>query len=717
MKYLFIIPAALFVFLVVKFINMYYKSKDGEKLRKKNINLFNSIYGILMRIPFLNKEIISIRKRLYDNYLYEDRILRYKAALYFVMSWIAGIGLFICVCIFYRDNIFQAIILSVFCYYLRGVILEMLIGNNTELLEGLYEYNEDLNADYPLSNNVDEPLEAAKLESGNYLVVRHIEHMKDVKKALESENNLESYMNDCSNEYLRLLALNCYMTKEYGDPKLEKEESGFLENLKHFNKLIYMEIFKRKKINYYLKPVSMLCIVPLLFFQPYQWFVDTFLTMLNTFYKSSWGFVIKIVITIILVAFYFVVRKFMETEATLIQDKKHYLEEAVLKIKPINGFVNLLVPKEGTKKFYKLRNLINKSQENTKMSWIQVQKIAIFLISFVFYISMTFAIFTINRSSIINDNVSEYSNSLGVSDGEQLDTDTVESKFMKTVGVNNLSNLTTATIKQKLEASGSYDKTTLTTLTDDINNKIIKLNNQYIRWYEVVICLILSFFTAQIPILYLKFKVKNTEFNMDSEVMMYESIILILMNYDNTSIELILDYMSKFGKIFKNQIDQAIFNIQKGTKEALTEAISDTKVDEFQDINITATQLQSSNSDVEEKSYEAFNENTAEQEVLNNLIDRVDFKPFKNLIKNLIKADDVSVSQAFATLSSYRNDKAKNREEGNNKIIENRISIGSRLSKAALSIFIIIYTIVPMGYVAYTQTITMQKSISQMNNY
>lgn len=701
MKYLYIIPAALFMFLVFRFMSMFYKSKNGAKLRKKNINLFNSIYGSLIKIPFMSKEINSIKKRLYDNYLYEDRVLKYKAAFYFVLSWFIGILLFIGVSVLYRDNIFQVVILSVFCYYLRGVILESLIGTNTELLEGLYEFNEDLNADYPLRNSIDEAIEDAKLESGNYLLVRHIEHMKDVKKALEHEENLESYMNDCSNEYLRLLALNCYMTKEYGDPKLEKEESSFLENLKHFNKLIFMEITKRKKINYYLKPVQILCIAPLLFFQPYQWFVDTFLTMLNTFYKSSWGFILKIVITAVLVSFFFITRKFIDVEANPLQEKKHYWEEFLLKFKPLSNFVNFLIPKEGTKRFYRLRNLISKSHVNTNMRWIQVQKIAVFIVSFIFFIAMAVSIHSINRISVINDDTSQYG--ISISYGEQIDTDTVENNFIKTVGENNLINLSKNEIKQRLKISGHYDEAVLDTLADDVYSKLIKFNNEYVRWYEVIVCLVLSFFTAQIPIMYLKIKVKSTEFNMHSEVMLYESIVLILMNYDNTSIELILEYMSKFGRIFKEQIDQAIFNIQKGTKEALSEVISNDRANE-----IIATQLQSS---------DAFNENTAEQEVLNNLINRVDFKPFKNLIKNLIKADDIPVSQAFATLSSYRSDKAKTREEENNKTVENRISIGSKLSKAALYIFIIIYTIGPMGYVAYTQGISMQKAISQMSSY
>ena len=700
-----IITLGILIYAIYRYIK--YTDKRTEKIKagKNTISIFNSIYKFFLTIPIVKKEIISVRKRLYDNFLLQDEILKYKAALYYATSWIVGIVLFLLVCIFYRNNNFQIVILSIFCYYLRSVVLDQMIGDDTNLLSGLIEYIDDLKNDYQLKEDIDEAVEDAKLESGNYLVVKHIENMKE---AIDEEDNLEEYMEDCPNEYLKLIALNCNMTREYGDTPLKEEESAFVANLNYTSKLISIELDKRIKLKYWLGSAALLCILPLLAFTPFEWWVDTKLPILNSFYYSSWGFILKIFITITLITFFFIVRKFTSTEVKLIKEKKFYWEENLLKLQSVNKFIKLLTPKEGSKGFYMWRNLINKSQVNTKIEWIQIQRIVLFIISFIFCISMAFAIHSINKNTILS-NISS-SESLGIADGGQVDTNKVEDDFIKDFGIENVKKMSSYEIMKKLNVAGKYDDTTIKSISKGINNKIILINNEYVRWYEVLICLLLSFFISQIPKAYLLLKIKTNEFGMYSEVMIYETLILILMNYDNTTTYLILDYMSKFGKIFKNNLDQTIYTLQEGTVKVLSEIIKDDteEIDELE-INTKATQLH-------ETAINDF-QNTAAEEALNQLIERVDFKPFKNLIKNLMKAEDIPVKYAFSSLSAYRDGHAKKREDDNNKIITRRIEIGNLLSIASILIVVSLYIALPFAIVSTQQLDTIQQKVPTSNNY
>ena len=694
-----VLAIGVLVIAIIKSMNG--KSKKDEKIKasKNTIETFNKLYKLFITVPFISKEIASVKKRLYDNFLYEDAILKYKAALYYLLSWIVGIFLFLFVCVIYRDNMTQIIIMSVFCYYLKNIFLDTLVGDDTKLLSGLVEYTEDLIPDYQLKQDVNEAVEDAKIESSNQLIVKHIENMAT---AIDDEAILEEYINNCPNEYLRLLVLNCYMTREYGDTPLKEGESAFVENLKYTNKLINIELAKRYKLKYWLRGASLVCILPLLSFLPYGMWVDNYLPILNNFYKTSWGFILKIGITLTLIGFFFILRKYTNIEASIKKERNFYWEERLLKIPPIKKFIKFITPKQHTAGFYRMRSLINKSQVNTKIEWVQIQKIVIFLITIIFYISMIFVIHSINRQTVLADTVA----SLGITNGAQVDVNNVANDYISAIGITELNSMSYSDISQNLNSTESYiyDKPTIANVLKNVIKKSNSINNEYVKWYEILICIALAFGTSKFPILYLKMKIGTNNFNMYSEVMLFESIILILMNYDNTTTESILEYMSKFAHIFKKHLDQTVYNLQEGTKQALNDIITD-KTDQYED-----TKEEIDDSKLQNISTEHL-ESTVEEEVLYSLIDKVDFKPFKNLIKNLMKSEDIPVKEAFSTLSSYRNEYAKEREEGNNKVIAKRINIGNYLSIAAISIVIVFYIAIPFATVSTSQLTSIQEQV------
>lgn len=678
-KIIIILWAGFFIFLISRYSVRKYNNKQ-HKFTKSNKAL-TAIYNFLMKVPVINKDIVEVKNRVYDNQLLDDETLICKAVLYYLLSWLIAIAAFIFVCIYYKNNIFQIAILSVFCYYLKIITLDKLIGDDTELLEGLSEFNDDLIQDYQLYNDINKAVEQAQDENGNILLIKHIDNMKD---AIENEEDLENYIDKCSNDYLKLTAINCNLTKEYGDTELNGSESAFIENTRYFNKLINMLLSKRRKLKYRLKYFALMCIVPLLFFNMFDWWVNTIIPDLNIFYKSSWGYLLKIILTIILVAFFFKVRSLGRTDIH-VKSKKYYWEDKLLKVKFIGLLINALKPKENTKNYYRYRNLINKSQVETRTEWVILHRILIVVITFIFSLLLCTSIHKLDSANIIANNSMDFNEDVITLNGRQVKSSDMEKDLINSF--KNKSNRNrTFQIKERLIRDG-LDNETANKISKKVNYKIDKLNNDYIKWYEIVICALLAFLSSWVPIWYLKSKASTTNFNMESEVMLFETIVLILMNFENTTTELILDYFSRFAYIFKNPIDNAIFKLQKGTEEALNNVITQS------------------------------HKNSNEEEVLSELIEKVDFKPFKNLIKNLIKCEDIRVNQAFSNLSSYRNEYAKTREEEDEKSINKRVGKSRKLALASVILVIFCYIIGPIMLVANYQLDNFASEFSDSSSY
>ncbi|MDT8718229.1 hypothetical protein IAI10_16300 [Clostridium sp. 19966] len=660
--------AAFFLYQAFLFVNN--KNRKKSKISRKVSDFFSIIYGYLTKIPILKNDIKRVRQRLYNNNLWDDDILNFKVALYYVTAWFIALVSFTFVCIYFKDDSFEIVILSPFCYYLKIILLEHFIGNDIELLTGLHEFNEDLIPDYQHHQDIDKAVEQAQDENSSLITINHIINMKS---AIDDGDVLEEYINSPNNIYLKLDALNCHLTNEFGDTFSNENESVFMANIKHFNKLINMDIFKIRAIMHRIGNGAFTCIAPLLAFKPLEMWFDKCLPEANIFYKSSMNFILKILLTILCTAMFFIVRNLSNVDQASDLEKKYLWEEKLLNIKIFSKFISFIIPKRDSKKYYYYRKLIARSQIKTKIEWVFVQKTVIFLAAFIFSLTAAFSAHKINYGNMLDNTTFSMGQTIITVSGEQKNTDELERKIINSIGLqkDKVINKTTE-IRNMLLSQGLDDNDETTKLAEKINNKLININNEHVRLYEILICLFFSFISTIAPNLYLKFKIKTNKLSMNSEVMLLETVVLILMNFENTNIELVLNYWSKFAKQFKIPIDNAIYRLQKGTDEALNNVIVDSTDNSLLKNTIN------------------------EEEILDDLIEKVDFKPFKNLIKNLQKTEDISFVQAFSNLSTHRNDYAKNREEDDEREISRRVSVAERLCRIAYWSVVILYMLVPL---------------------
>ena len=122
------------------------------------------------------------------------------------------------------------------------------------------------------------------------------------------KGELEKYYDIAPNAYLKEFAGISYLTKEFGDRKVEGS-SLYLKNLNNITQEMQLEILKRDKLDYVFQSLSLISIVPILFMEPIKnWAVSMF-SFTESFYNGKIGMIMQILILILTFVCYLLTRK------------------------------------------------------------------------------------------------------------------------------------------------------------------------------------------------------------------------------------------------------------------------------------------------------------------------------------------------------------------------------------------------------------------------
>lgn len=634
---------------------------SNNKKNKKILRIFNSIFNHLENTVIFRKKLYNLRTRIYNNTLDEELIIRYKVILYSIFSWVGGVLAAIIVLTLFSNNLYVTCTLLFLCYQIKEMFLDMLIGNDTQFLVSLQEYGVELQQAFNLTKDVRAAIKEANANSTNYNLVKR---MEQVEKLFDDETELELYLQDCPNDYLKLLILNCSLVAENGDKQDVDGKSVFLENIFYNNENIETEVFKRKQLEYWLRGLKLIAIIPLLAFSPYESWVNKYMNVTDIFYKTTTGFLVKLAITVIAVIIFFIINGYEKSNRIKTQIRNHESWEDVLcKFRPFKDFVMLLVPKYNSARSYRYMKLISESGEYITIEQLFVQKIIAAVVGFFMIFAVTISIHQIHISNLLNDVItsSDGKNEIVVTDKGQEKISTVENDLFQYVDEDDLETSYT-TLQKKLTEKGV--KKDQSDIIKDIINKKVKIDNERVGILDILISFSGVFIGFYFPQLLLRLKSIYRKQEMENEIIIYETIILIYMYHEHGTSELILRNMAKFADIFKPHIDNVLKEITRADFKALEILIEDIK-----------------------------------------------YKPFLNIIKNLIKAENIKTKDAFISLSNNRRNYLMNRKEENRQMINKRVSNARMLSLVPINLIIACYISFPLLYISSLQLDKTQQQI------
>jgi len=623
--------------------------------------LYQKLYTKYIKTPFLKRYLFKIRRRLEIINVDDEYLTRKQTSQILTKALLIIIPLTLIIILIAKSNALLLSILLIFELFIIDTLVDGMVDKmDNRLLQQQIDFFAEIRHAYHEYNMVEEAIYQVAQDDENVEMARQAEKIYEILISNDPESELEKYYDVAPNSYLKEFAGISYLTKEFGDRKVDKT-SLYLKNLNNISQEMQLEILKRDKLDYVFQSLSVISILPLLALEPIKnWAVSQF-SFTSSFYLGKQGMIVQILIVILTFLCYTLTRKLKDNGSTTIDTRAtNPWQEKLYKLPVIKQLVDCFIPKDGTKERRRLTNLIKDSATKDKIQWIYVSRISLTIIAFVGSLLVFTQLHKIEIDYIYTQPTSTY-NIVG-----EMSDKNLKSAQQLTESDNKFLNKfrgKTATTLEDIEKAMSKSEDYATSTDDEIEvaakrvlEKLRKINSEYLSWFEMLLAMVFALVGYNLPIWLLYFQAKMRKMEMEDEVMQFQTIILMLMRIERVNVEMILEWLERYSKIFKEPLAKCINNYESGSWEALEQ-----------------------------------------------LKDDVNYKDFIRIVESLQAAvEKIPIADAFDELDSEREYYQAKRKESNERLISKKGMIGKVIGFAPMVCLFVGYLIIPLVLIGLT---------------
>ena len=457
------------------------------------------------------------------------------------------------------------------------------------------------------------------------------------------------------NSFLKEFAGVSYLTKEFGDRKDKDGASLYLKNLNNITQEMQIEILKRDKLDYVFQSLSMIAAIPILFLDVVKnWAMGQF-AFTSQFYNGTLGFITQIGLIILTFLCYMLTRKLKDNgSVNVAKNMENPWQAKVYAKKPIKKVVDYFIPKDGTKEYRNMVQLLKDSASKLKLEWLYVNRLTSAIVTLIVTLIVAIASHQMAIIYQYTEPTSDY-NLLG-----QM-TESQEKKAKQTTEKDNIIldeckedlDITQDELRvviSKSEPYGGVSDEQLDVLTERIYGKLKIVQSSYLKWFEVLLSFVACVLGYYGPVWLLMFQKKMRQMEMENEVMQFQTIILMLMKIERVNVEMILEWLERYSNIFREPISKCVNNYESGPWEALEELKND-----------------------------------------------ISFQQLIRIVESLQAAvEQIPIREAFDELDTERAYHQEKRKESNERLISKKSMIGKVVGFAPMVVLFVGYLIVPM---------------------
>ena len=588
LKYLIIGTVAIFALIVIVYMALRKKMQgkntkyvaqlnEGTKERSFSMDIFyQKFYIQVTRIPFLKRYSLKLRRRLEIINLEDEYLTRKQTAQIMFKGIILVIPLtIVIIALTYEDVILLAALLLFEVFFIETYMEGHVDKLDNKLLKEQIDMFAEMRHAFHDSNMVEEAIYDVA-QNDELDVSRQAEKIYEVLISDDPETELEKYYDVAPNSYLKEFAGISYLTKEFGDRKDSDGASLYLKNLNNITQEMQIEILKRDKLDYVFQSLSMIAIVPVLFINPIKsWAVSQF-SFTKSFYDGTGGFYVQVALLILTVVCYIFVRKLKDNGgANVAQNVENPWQAKIYKKKFVKKFVDLFIPKDGTKEYRKTTKLLKESASKLKLEWFYINKLAITFICFVIGLLIFILAHKMAINYVYTNPTSDYDLMGSMTESEEEEALLVTEQDNEFIALYlDDYEITVEKMISYLEVDERYIGETEDTIEEDaerIVEKIQTIQEAYLKWYELLAACLIGLIGYNGPNFILLFQKKMRQLEMENEVMQYQTIILMLMKIERVNVEMILEWLERYSNIFRDPISRCVNNYESGPWEALEE--------------------------------------------------------------------------------------------------------------------------------------------------
>lgn len=638
--------------------------------------MYQKLYLFYLKTPFIKRYILKLRRRLEIINIDDEYLTRLQAAKILTRTFLIIIPITIAIIVLTKNNMLLMSMLLIFEIFMLDTFIDGMVDKiDNNLLKQQINFFTEIRHAYHEFNMVEEAIYQTAQDDDNPEMSRQAEKIYEVLISDDPESELEKYYDVAPNSYLKEFAGVSYLTKEFGDRKVDGA-SLYLKNLNNITQEMQLEILKRDKLDYVFQSLSVIAIVPMLCLEPIKnWAISQF-SFVEGFYNGKNGMLVQILILLATFICYILTRKLKDNGSTAMDTKntENPWQEKLYRIKIIKKFVDLFVPKDGTTEFRKIKTLMKNAASKQKIEWIYINKIVLCVITFIVSVILFNQLHTITINNVYTDPTVTYDIIGDMAEKDKrkaMEVTASDNEYIKKF--KDKSDLEEADIIKDMER-GRVNKDYIDSTDGDreiaaqrIMKKIAVINSEYLGWTEILGAMVLAMVAYNCPILMLMFQAKMRTLEMEDEVMQFQTIILMLMRIERVNVEIILEWLERYANIFKDPLSKCINNYEAGPWEAL----------------------------------EAMKED-------------VTYNDFIRIIESLQAAvEKIPIKDAFDELDTERDYYQAKRKESNERLILRKGMIGKAIGFTPMVLLFVGYLIIPLVFIGLTSMTTSFKGMTR----
>lgn len=644
--------------------NLFDLGKKSPTWQVKSNKYMQDAYGKAIKLPVVKGWVLRIRTRIETLSVYDEYSLR-REVMRIVLTIASLLLTLVLILLLVRPTWLVVFWIFLGVVFLSGVLVDFFVNRvEARLLNQLKEFNNRLRYFYQQTKMVDEAIYESIQHVGPEMKIQ-ADRIHRILTSVNPDEELSKYEEVAPSRFLKVIAGLAVLVKDQGDVVDEKKGSAFLRGLTSVNQELNAEILYRSKLSYQMRGLSVLALIPVFFALPIQkWAISTFPVM-KSFYESRMGFLAEVLVYGISVLSYLMIRKMREINEAKYQasTKKVKWEDWMLtKIKPLQWLVNGIAPPPFSKEYFKMKKLLKDANSPLKIEWLTLHRILLTFSAFVLLVGGFWLAHNREKSSTLNTVVpgTLFAGNVSEEDYKFFEEQT---NFDRRIieDINSMEGLTPDTLRTYIaEQLGIEEVNDLKVKAyyDRIVEKWMIVQNSFLKWYEVLIAIIMAAVLWYIPVALLRFQSALRLKDMENEVHQYLVLIGILREFDRMSVYMIISWMERFGVVFKEPLLATLQIYDAGPEEALTQ-----------------------------------------------LGEQVSFEPFSQIVERLkLAIVRISVKASFDDIEMEREFYLEQRQEANARSLQEKGSWANILGMAPTSALTFLYLVGPLIYLSVVES-------------
>ena len=664
----------IFALIVIAFLIVNKKAQSSEAVKIRQLRegtkeksfsaevLYQKLYVFYLKTPFLKRYLLKIRRRLAILNVDDEYLTRKQASKILTNTILIVLPLAIAIIIITHNNTLLMSMLLIFELFMVDTFIDGMVDKlDNKLLKEQIDFFSEIRHAYHEFNMVEEAIYQVAQDDDKPEMSRQAEKIYEVLISNDPEGELEKYYDIAPNSYLKEFAGVSYLTKEFGDRKIDKA-SLYLKNLNNITQEMQLEILKRDKLDYTFQSLSVIAILPMLAIEPIKnWAVSQF-SFTEDFYNGRNGMIVQILILLTTFICYVLTRKLKDNGSTAMNTKntENPWQEKLYKNPIFKKIIDLFIPKQGTKEYTNLKNKMKQAASKDKIEWLYINRILLCITIFIVSIFLFGQLHQITINNVFTDPTVDH-NILGEMDPKDKKT-AMELTESDNQYINYYRGNTKVT-QDEIEAimkKGRINKdyidsrdTEIEKAAERILGKIKTVNTEQMQWFEVLLGMVFGIVAYNAPVWMLIFQAKMRQLEMEDEVMQFNTIILMLMKIERVNVEIILEWLERYANIFKEPISKCVNNYESGPWEALEQLKED-----------------------------------------------ITYQPLIRIVESLQAAvEKIPIADAFDELDTEREYYQAKRKVSNERLISRKGGIGKVIGFAPMIILFVGYLIIPLVFI------------------